>query len=536
MNQSVQDIINTVKASNCLGKSKRQYSLLLYLLGEKEHGRVDEISQYSIAKEVLGRGEDFDPTTDSIVRVEMHRLRKNLEDFNAASKGIQIVIPAASFEVNVTDTQKPEQAPFFKIYRKPFIYSLSAIFISAFGFFSFMSHNKLTAASPNCSSILPNVSVVNSGKEANLQLYVSKLIRSTLSQYSNIQLVDNIADCSNSGTPSYTLDYMVIEEKGSYRVALTTYNEQPSNIIGFKNISGIIAGPEGNTEDNNDLYYAIVRTVGDLAKPYGALPKHAAAQAWDSEQAARNHICLILKYDSYTADLPSDYDRAAKCLSVAAKTDIASLDIKAGPAEYYLSQARGYREKTVENPMAAVVKILESAGENWIDSVEMTSIKLAYEVERNDFNADRLEETLNVAEAKYSENPLILLYVSIYYGYRLGDWDSAKNISDKIKLIHSETDNTVYVVDAMYAFLNDPPDQIMDTCVLTYSEHALLSNLIINACARRAENTRWIEKTDTNLSKLGYPTKAQRVEFIQNKKLDENLADQLIDALNLPPD
>ena len=532
MSRSVQEILNVVKASNCLGKTKRQHNLLTYLLNEKEHGRLEEITQYNIAKDVLGRGDDFDPTADSIVRVEMHRLRKNLEEFNLASEDMQIVIPAASFEVVVTDKEKPPNNPLPGAYEKPFVFGIVAVIVSAFGFFAFNAHNNLTEASPNCSSIIPNVGVVNSGHESDLQLYLDKLIRSTLSQYSNIQLMDNIEKCTNSGTPSYTLDYMVLEEDGTYRAALTTYNEQPSNIVGFKNLRGDNASPE----DKDDLYYAIVRTIGNFAKPYGAIARHSITQPWHSTQAASNYECLILKYDSYTTDAASESERAAKCLSAAANTDIASLDIKAGPAEDYLSQARGYREKTVENPIVEVEKILESVGENWIDSAEMTTIKMAYETERPDYNADRLREALNVAEARYSENPLILLYVSIYSGYRLGDWDRAKILSDRIKLMQTDDTDSVFMLDAGYAFLNAAPEKIMDTCVLAYSEHSLFSNLLINACARRAKNMRWIKKTDTNLSKLGYATKAKRVAFIENKNLDEEFAEQFVNALNLPPD
>lgn len=532
MNHSVQNIVNVVKASNCLGKSKRQHGLLLYLLEQMELGCSDDITQYGIATEVLGRGKSFDPTTDSIVRVEMHRLRKNLKEFNNTSEDIQIIIPTASFEVIVSDKEKPGSISSPSVFQKPLIYATVILTVSGFGVFSSNFHKDLNAVGASCSSIIPNISVVNSGSEADLQLYVNKLIRSTLTQYSNIRLVDNIADCANSGTPSYTLDYMVFEEKGSHRVAVTTYNEQASNIISFKSINGETSG----SDDKDGLYYAIVRTISDLAKPYGSLPRHSMTVVWESKQAASNYECLIFKYDSYTTDTLSDFERSSECLSIAAKTDIASLDIKAAAAEKFLSQARGYHPKTVENPMAMVEQILEDAGERWIDSVEMTTIKLSYEVERPDFNSDRLEETLNVAEAKYSENPLILLFASLYYGYRLGDWDKAKSMSDKIKLIHSETDNSVFAVDAMYALLSYPPEEIMDTCVLTYSEHSLFSNLIINACARRAKNARWLETTENNLSKLGYPDKPKRLRFIQNKSLDESFAAEFMKALNLPSD
>lgn len=118
-----------VSASGALGKAKRQRELLHYLLAQKERGRLDGLMQYSIAFDVLGRPDNFDPSTDSIVRVEMHRLRKNLLQFNATSKTVQITIPRASYEVVVTDKAQNENAPFLKTYSKPLTFAVTALAI-----------------------------------------------------------------------------------------------------------------------------------------------------------------------------------------------------------------------------------------------------------------------------------------------------------------------------------------------------------------------------------------------------------------------
>jgi len=69
----VGDVIRNVKESGCFGRSERQLLLLEYLLRKTASRHHADVSQASIAIEVLGRPEDFDPTGDSIVRVEMHR-------------------------------------------------------------------------------------------------------------------------------------------------------------------------------------------------------------------------------------------------------------------------------------------------------------------------------------------------------------------------------------------------------------------------------------------------------------------------------
>lgn len=75
---------------------------LLQFLGERYlAGKVDEISEYNIATEVFGRSKtSFDCTSDSIARVEVHRLRKRLKEFyesDGRHHVIQITIPQRSY-------------------------------------------------------------------------------------------------------------------------------------------------------------------------------------------------------------------------------------------------------------------------------------------------------------------------------------------------------------------------------------------------------------------------------------------------------
>ena len=48
-------------------------------------GETDELKEYTIGRDAFDRGDDFDPRTDSIVRVEAQRLRGKLRDYYAAA-------------------------------------------------------------------------------------------------------------------------------------------------------------------------------------------------------------------------------------------------------------------------------------------------------------------------------------------------------------------------------------------------------------------------------------------------------------------
>lgn len=64
--------------------------LLRYLITETQADRVDRLKGYTIAIDVFDRNPDFDAATESVVRVQMGRLRKLLEDVYATGEGAQM--------------------------------------------------------------------------------------------------------------------------------------------------------------------------------------------------------------------------------------------------------------------------------------------------------------------------------------------------------------------------------------------------------------------------------------------------------------
>jgi len=74
--------------------------LLRYVAQKRFDGLAHEIKEYNIAVEAFGRAAEFDPSRDSIVRVEAHRLRHRLERHyrqDGAQSRIRIVIPPGSY-------------------------------------------------------------------------------------------------------------------------------------------------------------------------------------------------------------------------------------------------------------------------------------------------------------------------------------------------------------------------------------------------------------------------------------------------------
>ncbi len=76
--------LQSVLNSGIFHRAPNLANLLTYVCAKYFEGAVEQIKEYNIAVEALGRMADFDPKRDSIVRVEAYRLRKRLREYYEA--------------------------------------------------------------------------------------------------------------------------------------------------------------------------------------------------------------------------------------------------------------------------------------------------------------------------------------------------------------------------------------------------------------------------------------------------------------------
>ena len=106
--------------SGVLGRSGNLTRVLKYICEERFAGRGNQIKEYTIATEALGRRPDFDPNSDTIVRVTFHSLRKRLLEVyknEGAYRPMRLVIPPGHYDpcfvpaprLAPTPTLTPEQ-------------------------------------------------------------------------------------------------------------------------------------------------------------------------------------------------------------------------------------------------------------------------------------------------------------------------------------------------------------------------------------------------------------------------------------------
>jgi hypothetical protein len=98
--QQEREAIDRLLASGVFDRSPNLAVFLRYVCSRYFEGRLDDVREYNIAVEALGRPASFDQKRDAIVRVEAHRLRKRLQQYYAgkgADEPVWVDIPAGSY-------------------------------------------------------------------------------------------------------------------------------------------------------------------------------------------------------------------------------------------------------------------------------------------------------------------------------------------------------------------------------------------------------------------------------------------------------
>lgn len=92
--------LEAIVQSGIFQRAPNLASILRYVCERYFEGTGDQIKEYNIAVEALGRDASFDQKRDSIVRVEVHRLRKRLSDYYhglGSEHSVYIAIPSGQY-------------------------------------------------------------------------------------------------------------------------------------------------------------------------------------------------------------------------------------------------------------------------------------------------------------------------------------------------------------------------------------------------------------------------------------------------------
>ncbi len=100
--KQLEETVASVRQSESLSRKPNQALLFDYLATRLLHGAAEPVKEYVLGVEALGRPADFDPKTDSIVRVEIRKLRQTLEEYFAGAgkdQPVALRIPKGAYSL-----------------------------------------------------------------------------------------------------------------------------------------------------------------------------------------------------------------------------------------------------------------------------------------------------------------------------------------------------------------------------------------------------------------------------------------------------
>ena len=99
-NEKEREELDWLLNSGVLGRSHNLARMLKFICEKHFEGNAGQITETALAVEALGRRDDFNPQTDTIVRVTVHQLRKRLQEIysaDGASRSVEVHIPAGQY-------------------------------------------------------------------------------------------------------------------------------------------------------------------------------------------------------------------------------------------------------------------------------------------------------------------------------------------------------------------------------------------------------------------------------------------------------
>src|SRR5438477_8266851 len=75
------ELVKRIASTAAFSKAPRLRQLLLFTVEHRLTGRTEDINEYTIGVKVFERGEDFNPSEDSVVRTSARQLRIKLKEY-----------------------------------------------------------------------------------------------------------------------------------------------------------------------------------------------------------------------------------------------------------------------------------------------------------------------------------------------------------------------------------------------------------------------------------------------------------------------
>lgn len=551
--EAVARTLEAIVASGVLGKGDRRAKLLHYLVDSELDGRGEEIKAFSIALDVLGRDASFDPTTDSIVRSEVGRLRDALRLYfaeRAAPEDIRIEIPKGTYRPVLCSTaQKQPRSSQWLRKRGPAL-SFGAIVLAVAGVIyqkaplpPAIADDRLPIA--NLPYDLVRIAVApftgtgsNPGADG-LAFGTYAELATSLAAYPWISVVSPVGGVG--GLDAEQVDYVLLGDLHWDETIVHTN----SRLVDIKDHRLVWGGGQSLAAEPDDIRTSVAEISSQIAfklgSAHGIAPELAKARnAAQSPENLESFLCFLSFY-SYT-ETPTDSRHLAlrECLLEAVERFPTFGDGWAALAMVFIDEARFDRNPRRDAlPWQDAGKAIGEALKHAPLRMPTLNVALIYSIEAPDQKPEDFARYASLLLQLFPRHPMTLYNVGSRMAEFAGRWDEGLALVNEAIELDPDPPSAFFVTQAYHAAVWGTDAQALST-VAPLTTQTSESQLLLHYLAA-ARNGLFEDMRDARLllSAQGIATNDALIRHVSGRRhvaeIETALLEQLDRAFQIEP-
>lgn len=559
----VRDVLARIQESKLFVSSHRQSDLLVYLVNEELEGRGDRLKSYAIAIDVFGRGADFDPASNSTVRVEMHRLRQALMLFNATEgQGLPVKIvlepgayrphfiwntdPSAKLpadpappphppdadiqpDADIRPEDAPPDAPARRRSRR--MMAAAGVAVAVVASIAALAYREGGPAR-QCNFDRPTVRIAIDKAFKNKDRGEFEFLRDRL--YSALQLYPLVVPTERAAkgcgdAPAFELTLGKTEVVGANAITVSL------NQIGNDEILWTRAYPAPADKEIKGMTTLIARLAYRIAQFDGAIPPLAERFDWENEQSKRDYDCILRVHRLFVDEGQNSARDVAPCISDQVKRGVPHADVYGlyGAVNYYFEH--GFLTDGPKDPAAHYAEAMKAGVAINPEDREILINQLRDARSVNPPRADEIARITNLITMKLYDDPHLLNQAARAVGFGLGDWDNAKKYAEQALAIVEESPLIANTAYAAAIATDDWESAQRYLAMFSYSEMENIATLNL-ATATHFGREAEIQLAITALRRTNIFTKADVETFVRTFYIHPDLSGRLLTEIDKLPE
>jgi len=551
--REISEAVARIRKSNLLGSGGRLEALLDYLVDEELAGRGDRLNAYAIAFDVFNRGDDFDPSIDSLVRVEMLRLRKALALYYATQEPnpkLEICFPKRSYrpafvtheakEEGSTEDEEEDGASSGD--KSSPRWGSGGRSVRWTGLRGLLEPRWIALAATACLLLIVGV-VSFIGLRAGDGCSRPTLELRIADGYANKSIM--LRSAFNSLLRGYPLIRPASEYKGCDALHHVLAIEPAAADDGRTALRATLYGTESEAPHWTDLVplavagadqaleQAMAELMYDLASPEGMLVQHVMSQSWPEARLKEDFACH-LSVDSYfinrATDDPAD---ELNCLE-------RSMMAGSPYADTYSNYALLVQRKLVnddefgdygpDDPKTAYVRAMVRSGD--IDPLDPGRLiaRLREYRRTRPIDYDRLSATIRRIEQYYEYDPLLLNQTAVVEGFYFGNWEKSQNHINRAIAISGPLPRFQYA-EISNLMIRDKWQEAYDRLRIRHTVVIPVGGIMLVAAGAQASDEAMIQRGRSYLAEKSILTLSDAARYLEERQFHRSIVTALLGAM-----